>query len=289
MHKKIRIVINILAILLTISVLGLAATLLYQYFHSARSTTVVVPDNLITPEPGRTAQSTRSNAITPDRIQPASRETKAEAAVISLRRRKKEDNVPFSVSNMFPGDAETKYYCVRVSHKSDAAVYFHADIRKGYEKLAEVLKCKVVLLTSEETLYDGLMKDMPGPLTCEISEDSPLTSELYYEITAYLDTSVGNDYQMKDLIADFRWWVVDSESLDSQKNEDDSRIPGEDSPGSGNNSQGSGEGGSRGTGSNSPKTGDDTRLLLYICFAAGALSVLLILARKNRREVGTDD
>ena len=38
---------------------------------------------------------------------------------------------------MFPGDKETKYFRVRVSHNGMVTVRYHADVRQGSEKLAE--------------------------------------------------------------------------------------------------------------------------------------------------------
>ena len=41
------------------------------------------------------------------------------------------------------------------------------------------------------------------------------TQEISYVITAYLDTSVGNEYMNQDLKADFKWWVEETENLTS--------------------------------------------------------------------------
>ncbi len=46
---------------------------------------------------------------------------------------------------MFPGDTQTRYFCVRVAHTGDVVVRYHADIRDGYEKLAEVLRIQIRL------------------------------------------------------------------------------------------------------------------------------------------------
>ena len=82
------------------------------------------------------------------------------------------------------------------------------------------------------------------------------TDELYYEITAYLDTSVGNEYQNKDLIADFSWWVEETGNLEP-----------------------------------SPKTGDNANILLWICLAAvsGSVMIFLLFARRRREEEETND
>ncbi len=114
-------------------------------------------------------------------------------------------NVPFSVRNMFPGDVEKKDFTINVSHTKPISVYYHADIREGYEKLAEVLKVKIELPEKNVLLYDGLMRDMPISLEHKLAADE---KKIVYRITAYLDTSVGNDYQAQRLIADFRWWYA---------------------------------------------------------------------------------
>ena len=136
---------------------------------------------------------------------------KEKAEVLNIYKNHPDDNTPFNVVNMFPGDTQEEYYCVRVSHKGSITVYFHAAVRPGFEKLAEVMQCRVELLTTGETLYEGLMRDMPEKLSHILPTEND--NELYYRITAFLDTSVGNEYQNKELIADFNWWVDDEGGL----------------------------------------------------------------------------
>lgn len=128
--------------------------------------------------------------------------------VLSLYKYHAEDSIPFNVSNMFPGDSVTQKYNVKVSYEGHIKVYFTADVRAGSEKLAEVLKCKVFFKNNGKVLYDGLMKDMPH-IEHNLS-GSRSTEFLQYEISAYLDTSVGNEYKNKQLTADFDWWAYTS-------------------------------------------------------------------------------
>lgn len=129
---------------------------------------------------------------------------------LKLNKRKDTDNVAFQVSNMFPGDVVLGNYCVKVSYKEIATVGFRVDIGKGYDKLAEVLKCKIVLSDTDELLYDGLMKDVPKALEQTLPYAEKGEVELCYQISAYLDTSVGNTYQNTSLEADFVWWLQEN-------------------------------------------------------------------------------
>ena len=126
---------------------------------------------------------------------------------------------------MFPGDVVSNKYDVEVSFKDTVTVHFGTEIREGYEKLAEVLQCKVVLTDTGELLYNGLLKDMPDSVdytlnSAEASTNGESTVNLCYEITAWLDTKVGNEYQEKSLVADFVWWVEETENLTPPESDD---------------------------------------------------------------------
>ena len=263
--KKIKIVIIVLACLLGLSLLALGGTVIYNKIANNTPATVTVPDNLITPDEDATKPDSSdskapdsSDTQTPSSSADASssavptQSTTAEAkkaATIELYNKQPEENKAFTVGNMFPGDVETKYFRVRVSYHDKITVHYKATVRPGYEKLAEVLKVRVRLLTTGEMLYDGLMRDMPESLTHKLASKKSTTDELYYEITAYLDTSVGNDYQNKDLIADFKWWVEETGNLDD-----------------------------------SPQTGDTSNILLWAVLAAGSGSMMILLLVVRRRK-----
>lgn len=275
MTKKLKTVIVLLSALLAVSAIALVSVLLYRHFASGMQTTTTVPNNLIgvvtTPAPDDTTVSPDETEgdETPDGEElgvgnlpdihegetttaPASSQTGGKPAVaLYLHSRNEGDNVPFEVTNMFPGDVETKYYCVRVAHSETVTVKYRAEVRKGYEILAEVLKCRITILNTGEVLYDGLMKSMPASLDHAVVPQSGEDSELYYEITAYLETSVGNRHQNRRLIADFHWWVE-----------------GELDP---------------------PHTGDDMQPVIIICVMAGILLILVPLLIKRRKEREDDE
>ena len=272
--KKTKIIIIILAVLLSLSLLALAGTVIYNKLAGSKPATVTVPDNLITPdedktgtdgndtgkpdntdgndtkEPDNTGDGTASTPSDISKPTQAATDTK-KAATISLYDKQPEENKPFHVENMFPGDAETKYFRIQVSYHDKVTVHYHADIRPGYEKLAEVLKVKIRLLSTGETMYDGLMRDMPESVTYKLASAKSTTEELYYEITAYLDTSVGNEYQNKDLVADFRWWVEETGNLGP-----------------------------------SPKTGDSTNIVVWalLAFCTGSILIFLLVTRRRKED-----
>ncbi len=276
--KKIKSIIIVLACLLGLSLLALGGTLIYNKIANTASATVTVPDNLITPDEdtsnpdnseSQAPDSSESNSQAPNRSDTQAPRSSADAsfsavtptqnttaevkkaATIELYNKQPEENTAFAVGNMFPGDSETKYFRVRVSYHDKITVHYKATVRPGYEKLAEVLKVRVNLLSTGETMYDGLMRDMPESLTHKLASPKTTTDELYYEITAYLDTSVGNDYQNKDLIADFKWWVEETGNLD------DPTI-----------------------------TGDTSSIVLWAMLAAcsGSMIILLLITRRRKED-----
>lgn len=288
-NKKLKFLIVILAVLFGISATALTGTLLYHHFSQAKAATVDIPGNIITPdgESGGDAKGEEAVGDPSDSPQPsltdkpdgsadseslvssvpepsagdsspsqrpqASLDGSVKANALSLYTKQPEENKPFQAANMFPGDSEVQYFRIKVSYKGDITVRYHADIRSGYEKLAEVLKIKVRLLGAEEILYDGLMRDMPKSLDYALHTNTQKQSELYYELTAYLDTSVGNEYMDKELIADFRWWVEETENLD---------VP--------------------------PQTGDAADVYLWGALCAGSILCLLILIAKRRKEAADE-
>lgn len=310
MYDKDRIVkkkyIVIVAVLLAVSLLALAGTLIYQS-SAERTTEVTVPDNIITP---KAQHISSSETITQAQNLAGAEQTvqsgSEKAELLTLYQGHSEDNTPFEAVNMFPGDTLTKYYCVRVSHSGGVTVYFHADIRSGYEKLAEVLNCRVELLTDGSTLYDGLMRDMPD-ISSTVISDGKADSDLYYAVTAYLDTSVGNDYQNKELTADFRWWAQADEEISSadsiESKTDSTESNADSSTGAADSSSVSkaestavskadssdGSHGTNGGSLESPNTGSPAAVCMWVIVSAGLLLALLVLCGKCKKEGGCDD
>ncbi len=136
--------------------------------------------------------------------------TEAAQTSSSLTLREPDDSqmVAFHVPNMFPGQSVTKDYVIETRHSAPIVLNYHADVRpdERYQKLAEVLKIRILLLEDNVQLYEGLMADMPGAVSHRLPAGRNQTT---YRITVSLDTSVGNEYMDKELVADFRWWFLD--------------------------------------------------------------------------------
>ena len=184
------------------------------------------------------------------------------ALAVSLFRGAAEESMPFEATNMFPGDVLIKHYTIKASYRNTATLHFHAEIEEGHEKLAEVLKCKVVLAETagNTVLYDGLMKDMPSTVAMVLQNTGKTTEELQYAITAYLDTSVTSEYQNQTLKADFVWWL--EEAPDEKVSDNDTVIE-----------------------EKVPDTGDTMPITGYICLMLTAVcSLLCIIGMKKRKE-----
>lgn len=242
--KAITYTIILLILLLAVSITALVALFLRRGPGIGSDTVATVPDNVITPDhststlpsltdPGNSAATDpfpsteptdTAGSIPTDTAQPGPTRPQ-KVTTLRLNNRQSDTGIAFTASNLFPGDRETKTYQLEVSYHDSVTVNFHADVRSGYEHLAKVLCVKITTLPNDTVLYDGPMLDMPAQISQKLSTRVQTTRALSYTITAYLDTSVGNEYQNAQLIADFRWWVTEAENLGPpDKTWDDAQI-----------------------------------------------------------------
>ena len=211
--KNLRILAAVLSVLLVLTAAALAWTL-----RRGEAPGAVAPGNRI----GYTGALRAKPA--PHSAKTTSDGKTAEKAELSLSTRQSSDNTLFAAENMFPGDADSGLYRVAVSYTGDVTLRFHADITSGAETLGRVLMVRVTLPQSGKTLYEGPMATMPKSLDLPLSADARTTQEAEYLITAWLDTSVGNEYQDKTLTADFRWWVEETDNLMPPPNTGDPMV-----------------------------------------------------------------
>jgi len=134
----------------------------------------------------------------------------AEETTLKLSEKNPEENVSFQVGDLMPGDVVVQNYRIEVNFDDAVMVGFQAVVRDGYDKLAEVLKMEVQDADTGEILYKGLMRDMNPSEELLLSKGKG-KQEICYKIIVSLDTSAGNEYQGKELVADFNWWTKEEE------------------------------------------------------------------------------
>lgn len=193
----------------------------------------------------------------------------AEETTMKVYKGHSRDATPFYVVNMFPGDSVQDRYNVELSYKGKLTLHFTADVRPGFEKLAEVLMCSITV--SGQTLYQGLLRDMPEQLDHPVFSDRRTTEVVPYDISVWLETSVGNEYMNQELIRDFLWWVDVPDHPDKPDRPDKPTRP-------------SGDTGSL----ELPKTGDQIMLwVVILCASSALLAVLFYRKRKEeKRDAG---
>ncbi len=273
MSKKVKIIIAILLALVILSAGALAGRVIYLKYFADTSATVVVPDNLIGEESSTDTSAdtsdTSDTSAPADTSVPSDNETSAptesvgtengtnsgsnssqtKATTIALHKGQASDNEKFEVTNMLPGDTETKYFAVKVNHHADVIVYFNADVTEQTKQLADVLHIKVTHLENGKVIYDGTFAEMNMDGYGETFATTQSTETVaYYKIEVSLPTSKGNEYQAAKLLADFDWYVKDTGPLDS------------------------------------PQTGDNSNITLWFILMCASLAIVIILLFAKRRE-----
>lgn len=227
--RKWRVPILILSVLLALSLCAQGGVLVYNHLAAA-DTTVSLPDNLITPDAApttsadsdadsATADSTTradSDADTAGGQPSATTGATAEsltAGRIRLNAKHPDDNRPFTVTNLFPGDTVTQNFCVQVSYRGTVTVCFATEWQSGDRELMDALNMRIKALGNDRVLYNGPFTDMPTDLAYTLQSDTETQTDLYYEIQVSLPESAGNEYQSRRVSVDFLWWVAESENL----------------------------------------------------------------------------
>ncbi len=110
------------------------------------------------------------------------------------------ENQTFQISNMVPGQEYTQTYRVNANCSGNMNVGIRAFVTQGSQKLAEALQMSVKRMDTGEVLFTGLVQDMDWAMT-GISG----SQELVYEVTFFLDSSLGNDYQNLSVNMNLEW------------------------------------------------------------------------------------
>ena len=110
----------------------------------------------------------------------------------------------FSLTNMFPGDSESKEYIVTVKSKNAVGLLLDAEITSD-SLMSSVLNVDVK--ANGTTLYSGTLADMEQ-VSYELKRGAS-SQEVTYQITVSLPTSVGNEYSGLSLTVNFLWSLTE--------------------------------------------------------------------------------
>lgn len=95
---------------------------------------------------------------------------KPTAPVLELYAGRPDVNQRFEVSNMLPGDTETRYFCVRAYHEEDITLFFRAEVTEQTKNLGDVLHIKVTHLDTGKVLCDAAFNEIDGEEFSEPAE-----------------------------------------------------------------------------------------------------------------------
>lgn len=256
---------SVLIALLIISSLSLGARYIYLNLVDEPKKTSVTIENVLVETPIEDKQvdvelvddsvgvtESENNITSEQSLAGAATEKEIiEAPLIELDNQHPSFNHPFVLTNLLPGDNETKYYCLKVYHEYDLKVYFESTIQEETKNLGDALQLSLKQVNASEPIIASSFRSI-NKLSYPVllpKNDKGYTN-VYYQLDVSLDSSTNNAYQGALLKGDFKWYVSDEEynALDSR-----------------------------------PTTGDNLNLTLWgIWF--GTLGMLLFIYRLRRKE-----
>lgn len=212
---------------------------------------------------------------------------KGDSPSLELYKNHAQDNEPFQVSNMVPGDEVSQDFTVRIYHKEQVTLYFKGIVTDQSKRLGNVLQVRVTDQTSGKTICQGTFNQINNKEYSQaIAQASSGQTDVTYKVDAWLDTSVGNAYQQAFLDADLQWYVKDDGNTEPT---DPTQPTGPTDPTNptDNPTKPSQSGGNSGSGSGShggltAKTGDTAHIVLWCVFAICALAIIVLLLKSRR-------
>lgn len=206
---------------------------------------------------------------------------------LELYKKHENDNEPFQVSNMVPGDKVSQDFIVRIHHKDQVTLYFKGLITKQSKDLGDVLQVRVTDKNSGKTICQGTFNTINNKeYSQEIAQSGSGQTDVTYQVDAWLDTSVGNAYQKAFLDADFQWYVKDDGNTEPTQPSDNPTTPTDPTK----PSQSGGGSGSGSHGGLTARTGDTAHIVLWCVFAICALAIIILLikSRRDKKLAGED-
>ena len=203
-------------------------------------------------------------------VSAASRSVKS--PTLELYKKHAQDNKAFNVSNMVPGDKVSRNFTVRIHHSSSLKLFFEAEITQQTKELGDVLQVSVTDKGSGAAICQGTFNEInKKSFTQKIKKASRGVTDVTYQVDAWLDTSVGNQYQQALMKADLRWYVEDTGGGTGPTDSSKPSKPGD------------------GGGGLTARTGDTVNLILWIVMAVCALAIIILLFKSRRDRKDQDD
>ena len=290
--QRLKVTILVLSILVGACVIGLAVRCLYIHYESSSQATMTVQDNLIGgPKQGSMLVTLpRYQAPGGQALQQLKEQTAAgqadEEKILELTKSNPQDNSPFEVKNMLPGDCVTQYFQVKAHHTGSITLYFKADVTEQTKQLSDVLRIRVSRVEDGTVLCDDTFAAVAGQEFSQVlSAGDQKESTARYQIDVYLDTSVGNEYQASMLKDEFMWYVKEDGSSSTPSSQPSSS----ESPSSGASSGStppppSSSSDASGGMIDPPNTGEGGSVWLWCIIAAVSLGVILFVSYKRRKD-----
>ena len=206
---------------------------------------------------------------------------------LELYKNHPQDNEPFQVSNMVPGDNVSQNFTVRIYHKKQVTLYFKGLVTDQSKNLGNVLQVRVTDQDSGKVICQGTFNSINNKeYSQDIAQAGSGQTDVTYQVDAWLDTSVGNAYQKAFLDADFQWYVKDDGNTEPTQPSDNPTTPTDPTK----PSQSGGGSGSGSHGGLTARTGDTAHIVLWCVFAICALAIIILLikSRRDKKLAGED-
>ncbi len=214
-NKKMKVLIIVLICMLSVSLCTLGGLKLYSLLVKPEDY-VTITNNQI----GDSSSNTGSNGQAGDSSGSQNGlgegstglQTQAAAPVLEFYKGQADCNRKFEVRNMVPGDIEIRYFCVRAHHSQPVTLIFESVVTEQTRSLGDVLDVVVTNSQTGEVICKGTFNEINGKKFAKPLSPTPEGhNTVFYKIQVSMDTSVGNEYQVARLLADFHWYIEEGD------------------------------------------------------------------------------
>ncbi len=223
-NKTLKVLIIVLICMLSLSVLALGGLKLYSILVKPQDSVTVSNNQIGDSSAGSVDDGTGTGSEDGGMAGTSGLVAQPTAPLLEFFQGQPDCNRKFEVRNMVPGDVEIRYFCLRAYHTKPVTLVFEAIVTEQTRQLGDVLDVVVTNSQTGDVICKGTFNEINGT---KYSRVLPATTaeydEAFYKIQVSMDTSVGNDYQVARLLADFHWYIEEGdEALDPSPETGDS-------------------------------------------------------------------